>query len=126
MRSLPTRPLSCHDSYWNYPSGPLPRHYGREGVGDIHLCSKMPLPLTAAELADPEKLLTAPLPPGSQLWGLGMDKVYHPFFKVCQGDSISHILVHRLFRGLCCGATAGGLKESTPTERLSRASWRWT
>ena len=71
--------LIVADSYWNYPRGDAPNHFGIEGTGEVHQCSKVPLKSTLGE--NLRRLPRVPVPLGTRLWKFGMDQVYLPFYR---------------------------------------------
>lgn len=70
--------LLITDAYWNYPWSERPNYDLVSGTGMEHACPKVPLP--AATRAGPFAP-SVPMPSGSRLWKVGMDKVYLPFYK---------------------------------------------
>jgi hypothetical protein len=66
------------DVYWNYPRHAHPKYNAdEEGTGRIHICPKMPVDNAPESGLLPE----VPVPVGTALWKLGMDRVYLPFYK---------------------------------------------
>lgn len=72
-----SKSLFMADTFWNYPSGPLPNYFDPDqGTGTVHICSKMP---TGCKEGD--TLPSVEVPFGTSLWKFGMDKIYLPFYK---------------------------------------------
>lgn len=73
-----SKALFITDAFWNYPSTERPNFDLVSGTGMEHACSKSPLP--AATRVGPFAP-DVPVPAGTRLWKLGMDRVYLPFYK---------------------------------------------
>lgn len=69
----PSKSLIMTDTFWNYPSTPLPNYYGLENTGMIHECTKIS--------SDKNSDLSIAVPSGTKKWKFGMDKVFLPFYK---------------------------------------------
>lgn len=66
------------DTFWNYPSKPLPNYFTELDEYKSSLVSQnkndFSLSLLVAELE-------VPVPIGSRLWKFGMDRIYLPFYR---------------------------------------------
>ena len=63
------------DTYWNYPSSPLPNFNGIEGTGSLHTCPKIHVSSDSTQLPDIK------VPFGTRSWKFGMDEIFLPFYK---------------------------------------------
>ena len=72
---IKSKSIIMTDTFWNYPSSPVPNYSGIQGTGSLHSCSKVPIEFTG-DILPPIKV-----PFGTKMWKFGMDKIFLPFYK---------------------------------------------
>ena len=70
-----SKSLIMTDTFWNYPSSPLPNYFGQETTGSVHICPKVPVEYSS------DVLPAVKVPFGTKMWKFGMDKIFLPFYR---------------------------------------------
>ena len=72
---IKSKSIIMTDTFWNYPSSPLPNYFGIENTGSIHTCPKVSVKFSG-DFLPPIKV-----PFGTKAWKFGMDRIFLPFYK---------------------------------------------